>query len=213
MAAPKQRNTAEKVDIKAGRIPPEWTTKSAKLRHKDRDACWTMKLTRAKPDAEGVVPRTDLAVPVFGYQNHVSIDRGFGFIRRWAVTDAAAYEGRLLREGLLDKTNTASAVWADTAYRSRANERFMAEHGFVSRVHRKKPPNRPMPVRTARATGRKSKVRACIEHVFAEQKSRMGLFVRTVGLARARLKIGLANLTYNLKRLVFLERQAGLVTG
>ncbi|WP_249196327.1 transposase, partial [Gluconobacter kondonii] len=29
-----------------------------------------------------------------------------------------------LREGLLDKTNTASSVWADTAYRSKANEDF-----------------------------------------------------------------------------------------
>jgi len=214
VAAPRQRNTAEeKAEIKAGHVPAEWTTRPAKLRHKDRDARWTVKFTKAKPDAGGTPSAPDLAIPVFGYQNHISIDKGFGFIRRWAATDAAAYEGRLLREGLLDRTNTASAVWADTAYRSRANERFMAEHGFVSRVHRKKPPNRPMPVRTARANGRKSKVRACIEHVFAEQKSRMGLFVRTVGLARARLKIGLANLTYNLKRLVFLERQAGLVTG
>jgi transposase, IS5 family len=40
----------------------------------------------------------------------------------------------------------------------------------------------------------------------------MGLFIRTVGLARAHTKIGLANLVYNVKRLVFLEREAGLVT-
>jgi transposase, IS5 family len=212
VAAPRQRNTTEeKAAIKAGRAPAAWQAKPAKLRHKDRDARWTVKFTKAKPDAEGVVPRTDLAIPVFGYQNHISIDRGFGFIRTWAATDAAAYEGRLLREGLLDKTNTASPVWADTAYRSKRNETFMAEHGFVSRVHRKKPPGRPMPLRTARANGRKSKVRAGIEHVFAEQKSRMGLFIRTVGLARARVKIGLANLVYNVKRLVFWERQAGLL--
>jgi transposase, IS5 family len=216
VAAPRQRDTTEeKAAIKAGRVPADWTAEPAKLRHKDRDARWTVKFTKAKPDAEGVVPRTDLAIPVFGYQNHISIDRGFGFIRTWAAADAAAYEGRLLREGLLDKTNTASAVWADTAYRSKSNETFMAEHGFVygfvSRVHRKKPSNRPMPVRTARANGRKSKVRAGVEHVFAEQKSRMGLFIRTVGLARARVKIGLANLVYNVKRLVFWERQAGLL--
>jgi len=43
-----------------------------------------------------------------------------------------------LREGLLDKTNTASTVWADTAYRSKANEDFMDKEGFVSKVHRKK---------------------------------------------------------------------------
>ena len=116
----------------------------------------------------------------------------------------------MLREGLLDETNTASAVWADTAYRSRANEQFMAENGFVSRLHRKKPPGKLMPLRTARANGAKSKVRARIEHVFAEQKSRMGLFIRTVGLARARTKIGLANLTYNVKRPIVLKRWAAL---
>src|SRR6476659_9680531 len=43
--------------------------------------------------------------------HHISIDCGFGFVRKWAATDAAAYEGARLREGLLDKTNTASGVW------------------------------------------------------------------------------------------------------
>jgi transposase, IS5 family len=212
VAAPRQRNTAEeKAAIKAGRVPAEWQAKPAKLRHKDRDARWTVKFTKAKPKAAGVAPRTDLAIPVFGYQSHVAIDRGFGFIRTWAATDAAAYEGKLLREGLLDKSNTAGSVWADTAYRSKANETFMAANGFTSHVHRKKPPRRPMPERTRRANGRKSKIRAAVEHVFADQKSRMGLFIRTVGSARARLKIGLANLTYNIRRLVFLERQAGVL--
>ena len=50
-------------------------------------------------------------------------------------------------------------------------------------------------------------MRAHIEHVFAEQKARMGLFVRTVGLARATTKIGLANLVHNMRRLLWLERQ------
>jgi len=54
--------------------------------------------------------------------------------------------------------------------------------------------------RTARANGRRSKVRAFVEHVFAHQKARMGLFVRTIGIARARAKIGMANLAYNLIR-------------
>ncbi len=129
VAAPRQRNTAEeKAEIKAGRIPAEWQARPAKLRHKDRDARWTVKFTKAKPDPGGTVPKADLAIPVFGYQNHVAIDRGFGFIRTWATTDAATYEGRLLREGLLDKSNTAGAVWADTAYRSKANETAMAEN-------------------------------------------------------------------------------------
>jgi len=37
----------------------------------------------------------------------------------------------------------------------------------------------------------------------------MGLFIRTIDLARATLKIGLANLAYNMKRLIWLNRTAG----
>ena len=107
-----------------------------------------------------------------------------------------------------DKTNTASSVWADTAYRSAKNETFMEKNGFVSQVHRKKPKGKPMPDAMRRANAEKSKVRSRVEHVFAEQKDRMGLFIRTIGIARAKVKIGMANLVYNFKRLVFLQRVA-----
>jgi transposase, IS5 family len=36
----------------------------------------------------------------------------------------------------------------------------------------------------------------------------MALCIRTIGIARARVKIGLANLTYNIRRLVLHERAA-----
>ncbi len=134
-------------------------------------------------------------------------------IRNWQASDAAAHEGARLREGLLDerlldKSNTASSVWADAAYRAKANEAFMDANGFVSRVHRKKPKGRPMARRTAIANGRKSRIRARVEHVFAEQKSRMGLVIRSIGIDRARLKIGMANIVYNVKRLIWLENAA-----
>jgi IS5 family transposase len=209
VAAPRQRNTDdEKKAIKEGGIPPNWKAKPAKLRHKDRDARWTVKFSKAKPREDGSMPPVDLAIPLFGYQNHVSIDRRFGFIRRWAATDAAAYEGRRLRQGLLDKTNTASGVWADTAYRSAANETFLHKNGFVSHIHRKKPKGRAMPETMRRANNAKSKIRSRVEHVFAEQKDRMGLFIRTIGIARATTKIGMINLVYNIKRFIFLRKIA-----
>ena len=136
----------------------------------------------------------------------MSIDREYGLIRRWEASDAAAYEGARLREGLLDKSNTASAVWADTAYRSKANEEFLEKNGFVSRIHRKKPPGRPMTETTRRANALKSEVRSRVEHVFAVQKDKMDLFIRTIGLARATVKIGMANLVFNMKRTLFLRR-------
>jgi len=206
VAAPKQRNTdGEKREIKEGRIPADWAENPAKLRQKDRDARWTVKYTKAKPSEDGT-PRVDLAIPAFGYKNHVGIDRRHRLIRRWTVTDAARHGGALLPE-LIDRNNTASEVWADTAYRSQANETFLASRLLRSQIHRKKPTGRPMPHRTARANARKSAVRSAVEHVFARQKGPMGLFIRTIGLARARTKIGLANLVYNMKRMVWLTSQ------
>jgi hypothetical protein len=40
------------------------------------------------------------------------------------------------------------------------------------------------------------------------KKDRMDLFIRTIGIARATMKIGLANLVYNIKKLLFLQRIA-----
>ena len=94
---------------------------------------------------------------------------------------------------------------ADTAYRSAKNEAMLEARGLVSRIHRKKPKGRPMPRRTRRANAVKSAVRSKVEHVFAQQKGLMGAVVRTIGLARARVKIGLLNLAYNMRRLVWLS--------
>jgi hypothetical protein len=94
-----------------------------------------------------------------------------------------------------------------TAYRSKANERFLAGRLMRSQIHQKKPKGRPMPRRTARANAHKSAVRSAVEHVFARQKGPRSLFVRTIGIARARTKIGLANLVYNMQRMVWLSAQ------
>ena len=205
VAAPKQRNTIEeKKAIKEGRVPDDWNDKPAKLVQKDRDARWTVKYTKAKPREDGSMPAVDLAIPAFGYKNHVSIDRGFGLIRNWMTTHAAAHDGARL-EDVLHRTNTASDVWADTAYRSAKNEAMLARRGFVSRIHRKKPPGRLMPDRMRIANAQKSKVRSAVEHVFAHQKGPMGLLVRTIGIARAKAKIGMANLAYNMRRFVWLQ--------
>ncbi|MCV6600140.1 MAG: transposase [Cohaesibacter sp.] len=113
IAAPKQRNSdGEKADIKAGKIPQDWKDKPAKLRQKDRDGRWTVKFGKAKERKDGSLPR-DIAIPHFGYKAHTGIDKRYRFIRTWDVTDASRYDGRILRKGLLDKTNTGRSVWAE----------------------------------------------------------------------------------------------------
>ena len=115
--------------------------------------------------------------------------------------------GARLCEGLIDPNNTASDVWADTAYRSKANEEWLSKHGKVSRIHRKKPPGRPMPDHVLKPNGVKSKTRARVEHPFAHQKGPMGMTIRTIGLARAHAAITLANMAYNMKRWRWLRQQ------
>jgi transposase, IS5 family len=61
-------------------------------------------------------PRIDLAVPAFGYKNHLGIDRRHRLIRCWTVTDAVCHDGALL-PALIDANNTARDVWALGRYR------------------------------------------------------------------------------------------------
>jgi IS5 family transposase len=209
VSAPRQRNTeAEKARIKAGETARDiWPDKPARARQKDTDARWTVKFSKAKPTPDGK-PLIDIAIPTYGYKSHISIDRRHGVIRRGKTTDAAAHDGARLREGLIDPNNTASDVWADTAYRSAANERYLDGIGRVSRIHRRKPTGRPLPRHTARANAAKSAVRAHVEHPFAYQKGVMGLVIRTIGLARASATVTLANMAYNMKRWCWLERRS-----
>lgn len=207
--SPKQHNSQDEKDaIKAGEIPQDWKDKPAKLAQKDRDARWTVKYSKAKRPTETptstATHRHDIAIPMFGYKNHAGIDRAHGFIRGWTVTSANAHDGAQLRN-VVSKDNTASTVWADTAYRSKTNEEWLQDNGLKSDIHRKKPKGKPMPEAMSRANGRRSKVRSAVEHVFARQKDKMKLFIRTIGIHRAKVKIGMANIAYNMLRYVWLN--------
>lgn len=207
IAAPKQRNTDdEKAAIKDGKSADEiWPDEPNKARQKDVNARWTVKQGKAPmPGPDGKTPPA-ISIPVFGYKDHIGIDRRHGFIRTQKITDAAAHDGARLREGLIDPENTASNVWADSAYRSAKNEDYLDSIARTSCIHRRKPAGKPMSRATARANAKKSAVRCHVEHVFAELKSRMGLVVRTIGIARAEATITLANMAFNMKRWVFLD--------
>jgi transposase, IS5 family len=195
---------AEKDTIKGGGMPSQW--KPARRAQIDRDGRWTIKRgqKRMAMPGEGHKRRVEIAVPVFGYKNHVGIDREHGFLRRYTVTHAAAYDGGQLG-AVLDRDNTASEVWADTAYRSAANLALLERHGLKPQFQRKKPRGKKMPAHIARGNATRARVRSRVEHVFAAQKCRLGLVVRTVGIVRARVKIGLANLAYNFTRLAWLN--------
>jgi transposase, IS5 family len=193
VAVPKQRNTREENDaVKAGHTPQDWAKKPAKNQQKDKDARWTKKHGKS----------------FYGYKNHVNADARHKLIRRYDVTDASVHDSQKL-DGLLNTSNTSTDVFADSAYRSAETEAKLKARGFRSRIHVRATRNCPLSEAQDAANRRKSKIRARIEHVFgAQQTARGGRMVRTIGIVRARAKIGLQNLVYNIRRLVTLERMA-----
>lgn len=194
VAAPRQHNRRpENQQIKAGEVPTDWSV--AKRRQKDVQARWAKKY----------------GVTHFGYKNHVNADVAHQIIRRYTVSDAARSESRVFDE-LLDPHNRRRAVWADAAYRSRDRVKALTAGGYRAHLQRQAQANAPLTPRQ-RATNRHwARVRCHIEHVFAQQRLFQQRLVRTIGLARAEVKIGLFNLGYNLRRWVFLQRRRHLST-
>jgi IS5 family transposase len=139
-------------------------------------------------------------------KNHVCIDRRHKLVRRYGVTSASVHDSQKL-DDVLDPDNTASTVWADSAYRSKEAEAKLAARGLKSRIHRRGCRGKPLTARQEAANKTRSSVRARVEHVFGSQHTSMGgKLVRTIGIVRATAKIGMQNLAYNMRRLVVLER-------
>ena len=150
VAVPKQHNRRdENTKIKEGETPEGWKSKPAKRSQKDTDARWTKQHGQSH----------------YGYKNHVNVDRRHKLVRRYKVTDAAVHDSQVV-DDILDPKNTASGVWADSAYRTAEIEEKLKENGLKSRIHRKAHRNRPLSEREKRSNKTKSKVRARVEQVF-----------------------------------------------
>ncbi len=144
----------------------------------------------------------------YGYKNHVNVDRRHKLIRDYEVTDASVHDSQTLDE-LIDADNTSSDVWGDSAYRSAETERKLAGQGYRSHIHHKGNRGKPLTARQIKANRTRSKVRVRVEHVFGFQERSMGgKFIRSIGMTRAKAKIGMMNLVYNMSRFIQLETGA-----
>lgn len=84
---------AEKDVVKGGGVPE--SRRDARTRQIDREGRWKLKRGKKKPVPPGSGARAaaEIVVPLFGYKNHVGIDREHGFVRRFKIIDAAARDG------------------------------------------------------------------------------------------------------------------------
>ena len=188
---PRNHNKREEnAAIKAGETPEGWADKPAKQCQKDVDARWTKKHGKSH----------------YGYKNHINVDRTHKLIRRYHVTDAAVHDSQAVDQ-LLTRGNTGSGVWADAAYRSAEIEAVLKARKLTSHIHRKGQRGKPLTQQAQKSNRTKSTVRVRVEHIFGAQANDMGgNLVRTIGLVRAKAKIGMKNLAYNMRRLGQLGR-------
>jgi IS5 family transposase len=105
--------------------------------------------------------------------------------------------------------NGSSPLSNVSAYRSADIEERLKEKGLTSRIHYKGRRNKPLTKRQEQSNRTRSKVRVRVEHIFGAQSNDMGgTRVRSIGVIRAKARIGHKNLAYNMRRLVQLEHLA-----
>src|SRR5215469_13858681 len=185
---PKQRNSRdENKDIASGETPKKWHLKKNrnKLPQKDMDARW---MTKNK-------------VRYYGYKDHIKIDKKSKIITRYRVTSASVHDSQELKN-LIDVKKD-KVIYGDSANAGKEIQKCIPKH-IKNRIHEKGYRNRPLTKTQIRNNTAKSRIRARVEHVFAAMQQFGGKMIRTIGIARAGLQIGLLNLAYNLKRYAYL---------
>jgi IS5 family transposase len=184
--APRQRNTHDenKYIKETGTAPESWKENPHKLRQKDIEARWTKKNNTT----------------FFGYKNHIKADTKTKLIEEFIVTDASVHDSQPVGELLTEKDKN-QPLYADSAYVGEAQEKIYNEKQVINRVHEKGFRNKPLTPEQMTNNKEKSSVRVRVEHVFGFVENSMnGSIIRTIGITRAKAKIGMMNLTYNICR-------------
>lgn len=187
--APIQRNRREENEaIKQDQIPEDWS--AAKRAQKDVEARWTKKHGKS----------------FYGYKLHANTDRRWGFIRQHQVTPASVHDSQHF-ETILDPGNTGRTIRADSAYADCAREAKLKRQGYRVDIQHKGHASKPLSEAQQRRNHRIAKDRAFGEHPFARLAQQGGKCLRTIGLLRAKVVIGLKVAAHNLQRMARLKHR------
>jgi IS5 family transposase len=192
VSVPIQRNSREEnKEIKAGKIPTNFSENKNKLAQKDTDARWTTKNN----------------IHYFGYKNHIKAETKRKFITRYIVTDAAPHDSTQACD-LLTEEDRGQDFYADSAYQTEEIKNKLTTLDMKERIVEKGHRNHPLTAEQKQTNRKKSKTRCRVEHIFGFMETSMNdaTFIRTIGKARAKVVIGLNNLVYNICRYVQLKK-------
>lgn len=180
---------AAEVVIKRGTLVDATIVRSARKAPRkggtggDTDASWAVK--DGKPVAHG-------------FKAHLAVDDGSEIVRAIATTTGAVHDS-VPADRLIDQA-PAQAVYADAAYCDTKRRRYLRNRGIVPRI-RFNPRGGELTPRQAALNYRWSKIRAKVEHVFADWKERRSLArCRYLGLKKNALHFTLLAIAHNLRR-------------
>jgi IS5 family transposase len=136
----------------------------------------------------------------YGYKNHIKSDTKTKLIEKFEVTDASVHDSQPV-EKLLTEKDEGQPFYADSAYTGEEQDKIYDKKKVINKVNEKGYRNKPLTEEQKANNKEKSKTRARVEHIFGFVENSMnGSFVRTIGMARAKAKIGMMNLVYNICR-------------
>lgn len=149
----------------------------------DTDAGWAVKNGRAV---------------AHGFKAHIAVDAGSEIVRAIETTSGSVHDS-VPMDKLLDRAS-AQAVYADAAYCDTARRKRLRTLGIAPRI-RFNPRGGELTPRQTALNHRWSKVRAKVEHVFADWKERRSLArCRYEGLKKNALHFTLLAIAHNLRR-------------
>lgn len=137
----------------------------------------------------------------YGYKDHIQADVKHKLIRSYVVTPASLGDVKCLGKLIHGQVNSDRKLWADGAYDSQERELLLKRYQIENRITHRVRAGEWISETDARENVRRGKIRKRIEHIFGYIENSMGgKFIRTIGLVRAKAKIGLMNWVYNLCR-------------
>ena len=125
------------------------------------------------------------------------------FVRKAMVTDASVHDSNVYGKLTKGDKNDVKRVHADSGY---LNSKDALPQTYEEVVCEKGYRNHPLTDEQKRNNRKKSHIRARVEHVYGFIFGSMGLFIRTIGMARAKATIMGSVFVYNISRFATLVK-------
>jgi len=133
----------------------------------------------------------------YGFKARLNVDED-GFIKATDYSKGSLHDSNCFTELL---SGDESAVYADSAYRSKKHEDWLAKRGIESRVIKRAYRGRALTAEDKHFNRIHSGVRCTVERVFGVLKQHYGMAkARYLGLARNQTRFELMCVAYNIKR-------------